>query len=95
MSDYLRKDFAGMTYTLKYPVTLKSGTTITEVTVRRVRGKDMRELDKHAQQPVALTLALIDRLCQFPDGGDVFANFADELDAEDVQALGELVMPDD
>lgn len=86
----------GKPYTLKYPIAFKSGTTtITEVIVRRPRGKDIREFDRFSGQPIGLTLAMIDRLCRMPDGSDVFAGFADELDAEDIEALGELVSPGD
>jgi hypothetical protein len=84
-------------YPLKHPITTKSGTVIDGVQLRRAKGKDMRLIDKHRDSPMALTLALIDALCLFPDGTPIFAGFADELDAEDIDALGELAfasMPD-
>jgi hypothetical protein len=78
-------------YTLFHPVLPKRGDAISEVLVRRATGKDMRLLDRHQGNPMALTLALIDALTLYPDGAPIFAGFADELDAEDIFALGELV----
>lgn len=80
-------------YTLKHPITPAEGAPITEVLIRRGKGKDLRIIDGLLDQPMALTLRRIDQLCQFPDGSSVFPGFADELDEEDVEALGELVMP--
>lgn len=82
-------------YKLKHPVTPKEGEPITAVTIRPIKGKDMRLIDRFQTQPIALTLAMIDQLCQLPDGSDVFPGFADELREEDVDALGKLVMPSD
>jgi len=82
-------------YKLKHPITPKGGEAITEVTIRPIKGKDMRLIDKFQTQPIALTLAMIDQLCQLPDGTDVFPGFSDELLEEDVDALGKLVMPTD
>lgn len=76
---------------LKHPIVGKSGETlVTEVHVRRAKGKDLRAADKSASEFDG-TLVMIERLCQMPDGSDVFPGFADELDAEDIAALGELV----
>lgn len=80
------------TYTLKHPFTEK-GTgkvIIGEVVVRRPKGKDMKAAEK-AESDFDGTMILIERLCSLPDGGDVPANFSDELDVEDLDALGELV----
>ncbi len=84
-----------LTHKLKHPLQLKSGGTIGEVTVRAITGKDMRLIDKFQNQPIALTLAMIDQLCQLPDGSDVFPGFADELREDDIDELGKLVMPSD
>lgn len=78
-------------YVLKFPIQLKQGEPIGEVFVRRAKGKDLRAVSK-AGSELDGTLMLIDRLCTLPDGGDVFLGFADELDAEDIDGLGELVM---
>lgn len=81
-------------YTFKYPVSGgQNSAPIREVAIRRVKGKDMREIDRHSGQPIALTLAMIERLCRLPNGDPLFPGFADELDSEDIEALGELVMP--
>ncbi|QUM72180.1 phage tail assembly protein [Sphingopyxis granuli] len=79
-------------YTLKHPITLKGGDApvVSEVVIRRPKGKDIRAADK-ASSDLDSTFVLIDRLCQMPDGGDVFPGFADELDVEDVEGLGERV----
>lgn len=82
-------------YKLKHPIKPKSGEPIGEVSVRAITGKDMRLIDKFQSQPIALTLAMIDQLCQLADGSDVFPGFADELREDDIDELGKLVMPSD
>lgn len=79
-------------YTLKHPITTKAGAApiVTDIVIRRPKGKDVRAADK-ATSDLDSTFVLIDRLCQMPDGSDVFPGFADELDVEDVEALGERV----
>ncbi len=79
-------------YTLKHPITDRSSgaAVVTDVVIRRPKGKDVRAADK-ASSDIDGTFLLIDRLCQMPDGSDVFPGFADELDVEDVEALGERV----
>lgn len=77
-------------YQLKHPIQPKQGEAITAVSIRRAKGKDLRAITKAANDFEA-TLMLIDRLCLYPDGTAVFAGFADELDAEDIEALGEFV----
>ncbi|MGI8839766.1 MAG: phage tail assembly protein [Caulobacteraceae bacterium] len=79
-------------YTLKHPIeqtfTPKGGEarteTVTEVTVRRAKAKDLRLLDKF---PGAITqsLALIGALT------GLTPLQLDELDGEDVSGLGEIV----
>lgn len=82
------------TYRLKHPVTFKSGApAVEEVRIRPIKGKDLRLIDQFQHQPIAMTLAMIDRLCVMPDGDPVFDGFADELLEEDFDALGKLVMP--
>lgn len=64
---------------------------IETVPLRRLKGKDMRLIDQLAAQPMALTLAMIGRMTGL-DAASI-----DELDAEDVAELGNLVtgiMPD-
>ncbi|KTE24464.1 MULTISPECIES: phage tail assembly protein [unclassified Sphingopyxis] len=80
------------TYILKHPITEKGtgAVIIGEVVVRRPKGKDMKAADK-AESDFHGSMVLIDRLCSLPGGGDVPANFSDELDVEDLDALGELV----
>jgi hypothetical protein len=77
-------------YTLKHPIVPKQGDPITAVVLRRPKGKDMKAADK-AESDFSGTLILIERLCSLPDGTDVFPGFADELDVEDIETLGERV----
>lgn len=78
-------------YILKHPLKNKAGDTIvTEVSLRRAKGKDLKAADKAASD-LDSTFVLIDLLSQMPDGSGVFPGFADELDAEDIEALGERV----
>ncbi|PAL22653.1 phage tail assembly protein [Sphingopyxis sp. GW247-27LB] len=79
-------------YLLKHPIETRDGKPmVAEVHIRRAKGKDLRAIAE-AKNDFDGTLMLIDRLCQHPDGGPIFPGFADELDAEDIEALGELVM---
>lgn len=77
-------------YTLKYPITPQQGQPVTAVVLRRPKGKDMKAADKAASDFEG-TLVLIERLCSLPGGDPVFPGFADELDVEDIEALGERV----
>lgn len=78
-------------YTLKHPVRSKDGKLeITDVVIRRPKGKDVKAADK-APSDLDSTFVMIERLCQMPDGSDVFPGFADELDVEDIEGLGERV----
>lgn len=85
-------DDDAITYELKHPIVLrfqpKGGEareeTITEVKLRRAKAKDLRQLDRHPGQ-IAQSLALIQALSGLT-GVQV-----DELDAEDVSALGDIV----
>ncbi len=87
-------------YTLLYPIEPEQGQPITAVTILRPKGKDRRVLDRYLTpdggiiNPIAMQLEMIERLCRLPDGSDIFAGFADELDDEDLDALGKRVMPD-
>lgn len=85
-------------YTLKYPLTLKSGEQIADVAIRRMKGKDQRALDKYlvgetVRNPMAMQLEMVERLVVMPDGSDIYPGFADDLDTADLEALGEFVMP--
>lgn len=77
-------------YTLKHPITPQQGQPITDVVLRRPKGKDMKAADK-ASSDFEGTLILIERLCTLGGGDPVFPGFADELDVEDIEALGERV----
>ena len=82
-------------YTLRVPIERKSidsatGTEhvferIETVSLRRLKGKDMRIIDQLATTPMAMTLALIGKMT------GLSAAEVDELDAEDVGELGNLV----
>lgn len=77
-------------YTLKHPITPQQGQPITDVVLRRPKGKDVKAADK-APSDLESTFVLIERLCSLPGGDPVFPGFADELDVEDIEALGERV----
>lgn len=87
-------------YVLQYPLANGTGAPITEVNILRPKGKDRRVIDRYItpdggiRDPMAMQLEMIERLCRLPDGGDIYPGFADELDDDDVEALGKLVMPD-
>lgn len=75
-------------YDLKHPIAYKLGGeegAVERVSIRRLTGADMRIIDDFDGKPVALTLALIDRIaiCDIP------ITLSDKLDIEDVNALGE------
>lgn len=77
-------------YSLKHPIDRRNSSgevieTVTEVTVRRAKGKDLRVMDRFQDQPSALALKMIEQLTELTQS-DV-----DNLDAEDVEGLGERV----
>ncbi|WP_066667340.1 MULTISPECIES: phage tail assembly protein [unclassified Sphingomonas] len=59
---------------------------ITEVTLRRATGKDLRLIDRLAGQPMALVLEAIATL------SGLELAIVERLDAEDIGPLGELAM---
>lgn len=76
-------------YPLKHPVTItlrgpdgERQETVSEVTLRRVKGKDLRATDDHSGE-IAKTLALLAKITSQP------MVVIDELDAEDIAGLGE------
>lgn len=73
---------ARVVYKLKYPVALGEE-TITEVALRRPKGKDLRAM--RDGESVGESLELIGRLCGQPK------NVIDELDAIDIQGISEIV----
>lgn len=88
-------------HTLKYPILLKDGTTeVSEIVIVRPQGADRLIIDNYLTpeggivRPMAMQLEMIERLCRKPDGTEIFAGFSRVLDDEDVDALGEFVMPD-
>lgn len=74
-------------YPLIFPFDKKDGSTVTEVTLRRPKGKELRKVDKLSEKDGALSASyqMIAWLSGL-DFGDV-----DEMDGEDVVALSELV----
>jgi hypothetical protein len=80
------------TYDLKFPITQKFRNTdgvvreevVETVTVRRVRAKDLRSLDKH-EGKFGQSLAMISALTGLP------LTVIDELDAADIEGLGEII----
>lgn len=80
------------TYQLQYPITLTHKVqgaepreeVIDEVTVRSLKAKDLREVDKH-EGKMAQNLALIGALTGLPPAA------VDKLDLADVVGLSELI----
>jgi Phage tail assembly chaperone proteins, E, or 41 or 14 len=80
------------TYQLKHPIVLRTKvqggaeneTTLEEVSVRRLKAKDLRMLDT-VQGRMAQSLAIIAALT------GLTAKAVDELDGEDVEGLGEII----
>ena len=69
---------------LEYPVQ-SEGATLSEVTVRRPKGRDMRALPKGSDVSMEEMWPFYGLLCQIPD------NAFDEMDAGDIAAIGEVV----
>lgn len=88
---------APLTYKLKHAITLTTRSTEgieseeelspegATIVLRRPKAKDMRVVDKFEGENVAITLALIERLTNLD------AQQVENLDAEDMAGLGELV----
>lgn len=74
------------THKLKYPITTTDGRTLTELTLRRPKGKDLRALDK-VQGDVTRTLSLIASLAK----EQISPEDADQLDLADITSLGLLL----
>jgi hypothetical protein len=72
-----------LTHPLKHPVVLGPATVRELVFSRRLRGKDLREIEPLSAQ--ATTLKVIEQLTGQP------AKIVDELDAEDLADLEEVV----
>lgn len=70
--------------TLKYPVNV-DGLTISTVTMRRARGKDLRKIEtaKDGSPGFAEAIMIVSCLCDLPEAT------VDEFDAEDIAALAE------
>jgi hypothetical protein len=80
-----------VTHTLRHPITQRFKDSagereepITEVTLRRMKGKDMRLADR-IDGDVAASLEMIAML------SGLTVKVVDELDAEDIEALGEII----
>jgi hypothetical protein len=76
-------------YPLKHPLEVRDAKgnlteTIAELRLRRLKGRDMRVLDKAAGGG-SMTLALLSASAELPP------STVDQLDAEDVTAAGEIV----
>lgn len=75
-----------LTVTLKYPITLGSGDTLSEITLRRPKAKDIRQVQRDCpnnQEEQGFTLAQL-------VSGLIPEDF-DEIDIEDFQTIGEKV----
>lgn len=80
------------TYELKFPIVLRARTqggpevetTLTELTVRQLKAKDLRMLDT-VQGRIAQSLAIIAALT------GLSAKAVDELDVSDIEGLGEII----
>lgn len=78
------------TYKLKHPIELRNKETgavtetITEFTIRRPKGKQLKAMDR-ADGEVGRTLALMAAVCDQPP------SVMDQLDVEDFAALGEVL----
>ena len=77
------------TYTLKYPVATPDGSTITEVTLRRLKGSDQaayESQDFNAEKDgYKITKFFLTRL------SNLIPEDIDEFDQADLQALGKLI----
>lgn len=83
-------------YTLLHPLTLdakgaalvglQQDDRITEVTLRRATGQDLKLIDRFRDKPIELTLNMIARL----SGVDLYV--IEKFDAEDIGPLGDLAM---
>ncbi len=72
---------------LKYPISV-DGTRYEELTLRRMKGSDMiavGKLQTDGMSEAGITLALIALLCNIDE------KVSNELDVEDIMALGELM----
>lgn len=70
-------------HTLLVPVTFE-GQERTEITLRRVKGKDIRDVEREPEG-TGQALFLIGRLSGWPPEG------VDELDAEDIEAISKII----
>jgi hypothetical protein len=71
------------TYTLKHPI-FDFGEPVTVVSIRRVKGKDLRKMAPYAT-PEEKSLAAISALTGLSQTA------VDELDAEDIEAISEII----
>ncbi|RUX22138.1 phage tail assembly protein [Mesorhizobium sp. M2A.F.Ca.ET.037.01.1.1] len=70
-------------YTLVEKITIE-GREVTEAILRRIKGKDIRDMERH-ESDLDKTAFIISRLAGWPP--EAF----DELDAEDIDALGKII----
>ena len=74
------------TYTLKYPVATPDGSTITEVTLRRLKGSDQAAYESQDfNAGYKITKFFLTRL------SNLIPEDIDEFDQADLQALGKLI----
>lgn len=74
-------------YTLATPIKLKDGTTLTVLNLRRPNGGEMRGIEFTGRKPYDLTLQIVEATCGLTRAE------ADSIDAADVTALMEIVLP--
>lgn len=76
----IRKQVA---HKLAVPITFE-GREVSEITLRRLKGKDIRDMERHGSD-VEKTFFIIGRLASLPPEA------VDELDAADFEAVSEII----
>ena len=74
-------------FPLTYPITLKDGTKLEVLHLRRPVGREMRNIEVTGRKPYDLTLQIIEATCGLTRAE------ADSLDGGDVTAAMEVVLP--
>ncbi|WP_431477833.1 phage tail assembly protein [Massilia eburnea] len=74
-------------FELSYPVTLKDGTTLQVLHLRRPLGREMRNIEVTGRKPYDLTLQIIEATC------GLTRTEVDSIDGGDVTAMMEVVLP--
>ncbi|WP_028100477.1 phage tail assembly protein [Pseudoduganella violaceinigra] len=74
-------------FPLTYPITLKDGTKLEVLQLRRPVGREMRNIEVTGRKPYDLTLQIIEATCGLTRAE------ADSIDGGDVTAAMEFVLP--